>query len=337
MTPALWMAAWVAFQACQLPVDNMLVLPLVSSDGAAPPETDAVGALLSDEVSRQMGRPVTSWLEVPPSIRDRAEGCADAPCAVQLGRLMAAAEVVVGKLNRVGSQQVLVLHRVRVSDGRVLGTSVTRVVNQDPAALLDALPGAVAELAGTPSRAVGFRARPMETEGVPRDFSPGYLGFEMEGGNHTATSDWGASAYPVEGPGKSRLSWGEFYRRVGRSDLADSLEQRAQIRLWLSWFSSAGSAVVLLGLGAAGLVGLGMLLFPVVTRNSGIQGVPSAFTQTGGPLWWSGLVLLSVASLVGVLLFVAEMSFPSPAMFLSVQPAGEAEIRGLAEDYNRSL
>jgi hypothetical protein len=330
-------------QPSQLLAESSLVLPLVtSSQGEPSSDSGTLAAILGQELTRQTGHAVVSWLEVPTALRQRALGCADAPCAVELGRQMRVADVVVGRLDRVGSQQVLMLHHVRVSDGKVLGSSVTRVVSTDAAAVLDAVPAAVGEMVGTTSpqpveRVTGMRVHSMEVDVEARASTKGTLGFEGDPGVHSALVEWGSVAYPVEGPGKTRLSWGEFYRRVGRVDLAEALEQRAQIRTWLTWISNAASAAVLLVLGVMGLVGLGILLFPAVNRNAQSQGVPTMFTQTGGPFWWAGMALLCVASLLGVLLFVGETSFPSPAMFMNAQPAGEVEIRAMADEYNRSL
>ena len=324
--------ACAALLAADVPPGPVLVLPPVVGEDLRGAE--AMGALLAQEVARQGGRRVITAAELEPTARERSEGCGDAACAVTVGREAGAVEVVFSRLDRVGSQHVLVARRVRVVDGRVAGTSATRVPSGDPAAVLDALPAAVAELQAVRAAAPAVRGRPIDVEGAPREPVDAWLGFEVEPG-HGASLDWGAVAYPVEGPGKARLSWSEFYRRVGRVDLAEAFEERARARQWIAWLANMASAGVMLVLGLAGLTGLALLL-PSLQRGNAAPAVPPALAQPEGPLWWAGLGLVVVSLLAGLLFFIGDVAFPSPSMLVPAQPLGEADIRALADGHNRS-
>jgi len=131
---------------------------------------------------------------------------------------------------------------------------------------------------------------------------------------------------PVEGKYRRPLSYGEFYDRVGRSDLADRYRSRRNVKIGLA---VAGGVAFVAGFGAI----IGQFLSNSNSFSSCVDGnvfgrgpQTSCDLQSGNEGYIAGGVLVGVG-------FIGVMT----GLILPMQPAQPYEAREMADQYNKKL
>lgn len=76
-------------------------------------------------------------------------GCTDDECAIEIGKLLTADRIVLGKLSKAGGEYILLAKIVNVGDGRVINAETLR--SAGIGGLLDLMPVLAGKLAGTGS------------------------------------------------------------------------------------------------------------------------------------------------------------------------------------------
>jgi TolB-like protein len=131
------------------PAPKLLVMPLDARNGVTPDLAATLTESLAGEMRRSRKFRVTTLKEVEGVLsqaqRAQVAGC-EAECAVEMGKLLQADQILSGSLGRVGSDYVLNTQRVSSMDGSPLAAATRRVPVARETALLDVLPTVAQEL-----------------------------------------------------------------------------------------------------------------------------------------------------------------------------------------------
>ncbi|MEW5854266.1 MAG: FlgO family outer membrane protein [Myxococcota bacterium] len=130
---------------------KLLVLPIEPRGGVDRVLAENLTASLVDQL-RQLGRfQVTALRDVEQALgveqRRQLAQCDGPSCIAEVAGALNVDELVHGTLGRIGEEYVLSMTRVRARDAVALGAASRRLPVHREAALLDALPGMVTELA----------------------------------------------------------------------------------------------------------------------------------------------------------------------------------------------
>ncbi len=143
---------------------------------------------------------------------------------------------------------------------------------------------------------------------------------------------------PVQGPFEKALAWEDFYRAVGRPDLAEVYQASVSRRVLLTVggiAAMAGGTALGLMAAAALMAGSLLLLYTSATtaRDPNSTQAPPSFTWGLGGLVASPVV---GAVLMGVPL-VAGLAVTMVGVLTKVQPVPLDEAKALAHEHNRKL
>ncbi|HUB06726.1 MAG TPA: hypothetical protein VMB50_06985, partial [Myxococcales bacterium] len=132
------------------PTVKVAVQDLEAGLGADPKLVHLVTTLTVSELRKLPGLAVTSRQDIENLLGFAKERqmlqCSEASCLAEIGGALGVDQMVTGSLSRLGDSLVLVLRAVDVHKARVLHDVTRRVAADKPDAVLDLLPGAVAEL-----------------------------------------------------------------------------------------------------------------------------------------------------------------------------------------------
>jgi len=146
----LFLASFPAWGA--LTAHGILVWRLEKKQGVTDQEIDSISGFITAEVERYSGRKVISEADITTILkgeetRQRCTGESNSSCIAEVGNALGVPEAVSGDLGRVGEFWFLNLRRLNVRQAEVIKRS-SRNVRGDINALIETIPGAVAELFG---------------------------------------------------------------------------------------------------------------------------------------------------------------------------------------------
>ncbi|MBI5494379.1 MAG: hypothetical protein HY904_05080 [Deltaproteobacteria bacterium] len=338
---ALWCVAAQAPPAAS--PDVVLVLPIESRTPALADEADLLTTALADALRKQSGWKVVTLRDVEGALnlemKKQLAGCGTASCAAEIAGALNTDQVVLGTLGTVGENNMLLsLSRMKAGTAAILGSATLRIRSHDPGEVLDAMPGAVAELLGhagavppptstTPANVLGAVVTPARPDPAPR---PRRI--------HADHVEVDRFMTPLLGPQREELTWPGFYTRVGHPELAAAYSARTAFR----WGLRVAAVLLILAgipaIPAASLVATGLML--------GVGVSPVWLPQQGGLALVGGVVVAGVLAMVGLILggalalvgaILGGVGLFLWAALMDPQPASDEEIRSIAEAHNRKL
>jgi hypothetical protein len=321
-----WFAACVLAQAMASPQGVVLVLPLEARSPSLGDSADLITTVVASEIRKQSHLTVVTLRDredsLTPDLKARAAGCVSPGCASELGGALGAEQVVVGTVGAVGSNLVLTLTRASTGSADVMGASTRVIKSTDPAAVLDQVPAAVAELLHTPPPGRSAAPSPLPR---PNTLSPDHVELDRY-------------MVPLQGPAHTEMSWPDFYALVGHPELATAYLGRVTTRVGLRVggvlvMVAAAFVAPVAALGATGVILGWVFLAPRFVPTGSPAG--SLGTALSGGLLGAGLILLGVLGAAGGM--VGGLAMIYGAYGLGEQPVTDEEIRTLAEEHNRTV
>lgn len=141
LTPSLLLAAE--------PAKGIMVWRLERKAGVSADAIDSISGYITSEVERLSGQKIISEADIRTILQGEETrqkcGVTDTTCQVEIGAALGVPEVVSGDLGRLGDFWMLNLRRINVRKADAL-KRVSRKIRGDINALIEALPGAMAEL-----------------------------------------------------------------------------------------------------------------------------------------------------------------------------------------------
>ena len=137
---------------CRLEAEEgVLVWRLEKKQGVSDQEIDSISGFVTSEVERNSARKVISEADIATILRGEEKkqqcGVDGTSCIAEIGSALGVPEAVSGDLGRVADYWFLNLRRIDVCKAEVLKRA-SRNVRGDLNALIETIPGAVAELFG---------------------------------------------------------------------------------------------------------------------------------------------------------------------------------------------
>ena len=224
MALATFLACW-CLPALAGSKEGIVVWRLVAKEGVTEKNIDSISGFLAGEVARHSGMKVFSEEDLKSIIEGEEKkqlcGGDDTVCVAEIGAALGVPEAVSGDLGRVGSYWMLNLRRINVKRAEVISRS-TRQIKGSVDDLIEAIPGAVAELFGktieAPAPVVAPAPEPKpEPEPEKKGMSPYEIGAY-------ASFFGGVGLVAIGGIGTWRMteSWSDYEASRGADKDAES-------------------------------------------------------------------------------------------------------------------
>ncbi|MEW5851220.1 MAG: hypothetical protein AB2A00_20700 [Myxococcota bacterium] len=132
---------------------SVLIFPLEARGNVTPDLAEQLTGALAIAASRHADFTVQAVSEVSAALtleqQRQAAGCSTESCALEIAGALAADQIVVGNVGRVGDSYVVTLSRVRSRDAHALKRIQREFPHGTPEELLRAMPGIAEELLGS--------------------------------------------------------------------------------------------------------------------------------------------------------------------------------------------
>lgn len=191
---------------------RVAVMDFVSRGGIEQEQVDALSEMLANEISRLgdfavLGKAdITSMLDLEQR-RQQLAACTDSRCLSEIGGALGVRWVVAGSVSLFGETYLLNLRLIDVIAARV-GSRVSRRLTGGPDELVDALPGAAAELLAMAEDDLGVEVTPDEPP-------PAARWFELAAELCLFGGAWGGGAADLDAEGYPEASGSTNGDRLG--------------------------------------------------------------------------------------------------------------------------